>query len=133
MRSFKLSRAESMHFARFLASLHAKTMLFAVLCCLQNPSLPRRSWINLSLGKINVLLLLIEAAPPDMYETLQIMGYLPYQPVSRISEPSTISFSDLGLGTCIQFVVDYPRSISGIWAGAGVVGELPLGCQKESF
>jgi len=62
-----------------------------------------------------------------MYETLQIMGYLPYQQVSRISEPSTISFSDLG--TCIQFVVDDPRSISGIWAGAGVVGELPLGCQ----
>ncbi len=28
--------------------------------------------------------------PPNMYETLQIMGYLPYQLVSRISEPSTV-------------------------------------------
>jgi len=39
LRSLKLSRAESMHFAMFLASLDAKTMLFAVLCCLQNPYL----------------------------------------------------------------------------------------------
>ena len=28
-------------------------------------------------------------APPDMNETLQIMGYSTYQPVRRISEPST--------------------------------------------
>ena len=35
-------------------------------------------------------------APPNMYETLQIMGYLPYQLVSRISEPSTVSPCDPG-------------------------------------
>ena len=29
-------------------------------------------------------------APPNMYETLWIMGYLSYQLVSRISEPSTV-------------------------------------------
>ena len=28
--------------------------------------------------------------PPNMYETLKLMGYLPYQLVSRISEPSTV-------------------------------------------
>jgi len=28
--------------------------------------------------------------PPGMYKTMKIMGYLPYQLVSRISEPSTV-------------------------------------------
>ena len=32
----------------------------------------------------------IRRSPPDVYETLQRMGHLPYQLVSRISGPSTV-------------------------------------------
>jgi len=42
-------------------------------------------------------------APPGMYKILDIIGYLPYQLVSRISEPSTVCSRSLDDG--FQFVV----------------------------
>ena len=50
----------------------------------------------------------IRPSPPAMYKTRSIMGYLPYQLVSRISEPSTWWFIYF-----IMFWVSRPLSYSG--------------------
>ena len=52
----------------------------------------------------------IRRSPPNMYETLQRMGYLRYEP--RISEPATVSSFALWISTAQLFRLRVSRKFT---------------------